>query len=227
MNLIPKPEAIQVPRSRGAYLSPEMVARRKRITRAAKEIMEESGETSLTIKRLCERAGVAARTIYRGFGDRDGVIMAAVADHMESISLSLSKAPRARTLQAVFDEYDWIADELFRGPEFARILIRYYFTQGTPDDEIAALRSVPRARILAWLDASAQNQILVAGLDHSRIADFQVETEYAVFHQWASGRIADDRVGDALKANFLFTAAAVTAEPSRSEILAHLARFQG
>ncbi|MFS0737490.1 TetR/AcrR family transcriptional regulator [Sphingomonas sp. 1P06PA] len=195
-------EAVTAPRT---YSSEIMAERRSRILREARDLLAK-GESNLTINRLCERAEVAARTVYRAFGDREGVIHAVIAEHMEAIQAFLAVAPLKGDIESVFREYDWITAELFRGPEFARVIVGFYFSQNPRPRALASLRSVAYQRIVAWMDHAARAGHLAPALDRERIALHQVDTEYVQFNKWAAGQTPNERVAEELKANFLMTA---------------------
>jgi AcrR family transcriptional regulator len=187
------------------YSSAIMLERRNRILHAARELLAE-GEANLTINRLCEQAGVAARTVYRAFGDREGVIHAVVADHMDAVCAYLAATPLKGDIESVFREYDWIEAELFRGPAFARVLVGFYFSHSPRPKALASLRSVALQRVTAWMNHADRNGYLAAGLDRDRIGLHQVDTEYVQFNKWATGQIPDSRVAAELKISFLMTA---------------------
>lgn len=204
------------------YSSDIMVERRARILRVARDLLSD-GEDNLTINRLCEQAEVAARTIYRAFGDRDGVIQAVIAEHMEAICAFLAVAPLKGDIESVCREYDWIAAELFRGRAFARVIVGFYFSL-TPDARmLASLRSVAYRRMVAWMTHAAALGDLAPALDRERLALHQVDTEYVQFSKWASGQIPDERVADELKANFLMCAVAASRGAERDQLTDRLA----
>jgi AcrR family transcriptional regulator len=187
------------------YASEIMVERQSRILKAARQLLSD-GEANLTINRLCQRADVAARTVYRAFGDREGVIQAVIAEHMEAIMSFLAVAPLKGDIESVFREYDWITAELFRGAAFAKVIVGFYFSQNPRPRALVSLRSVAHHRITAWMQYAAEQGYIAPALDRERIALHQVDTEYVQFNKWAAGLIPEDRVADELKANFLMTA---------------------
>lgn len=201
------------------YLSPQMEERRHRILQTARALIAEGGESNLTISRLCEQAQVSAKAVYLAFGDRDGIILAALAEHMDTIQRFLDVAPPAADTLSILREYDWIAAELFRGPEFARTIIGYYFMAAPREAAIASLRSVPLARVRRWFAHQKRQGHLIEGLDLDRLAYAQVDGEYTVLQRWASARIADEHMAEELKANFLSIAIIAAAEPDRNYLL--------
>jgi len=203
---------------RRKYLSPQMEERRHRILQAARALLTE-GEGNLTINRLCERAQVSPKTVYLAYGDRDGIILAALAEHMETIAKFLEVAPPAEDIFGVLREYDWVVAELFRGPEFARVIIGYYFSGVPREAAVAALRSVTLTRMRRWIERLRKHGTLVEGLDVERLAYSHVDGEFTVLQRWATGRIPDETMADEMKANFLETAITLTREPHREVLV--------
>lgn len=68
---------------------------RERILRAATDLLAEEGRIRVTTRGVAERAGVQAPTIYRLFGDKDG-LLDAVAEHVMT-NFAATKAAAATT----------------------------------------------------------------------------------------------------------------------------------
>ena len=66
---------------------------RAAITTAAAELLDEGGARAVTTRSVAERAGVQAPTIYRLFGDKDGLVRAVAEAMMTSYVTSKQEAP--------------------------------------------------------------------------------------------------------------------------------------
>ena len=66
--------------ARGPYISDSILARRRRMLEITKEMIAEGGEGSFTIRDLASRANVSVTTIYAAFGDKKGLIAAAIEE---------------------------------------------------------------------------------------------------------------------------------------------------
>lgn len=77
------------------------------ILEAATELLVESPTGEVSTRAICERAGVGAPTLYRHFGDKDG-LMSAVVDHAfeEYLSAKRSAKPSADPAQDLRDGWD-------------------------------------------------------------------------------------------------------------------------
>ena len=77
---------------------------------AAGGIIADSGVEGMTMRKLAERAGVAVATLYNQFGDREGVLVAFVANGLDQLEVELDAKPAeapidaTRALFAGFDE---------------------------------------------------------------------------------------------------------------------------
>jgi AcrR family transcriptional regulator len=60
----------------------DAAANRQRILRAARELLAEQGADGLTMQAVAEAAGVGKGTVFRRFGDRDGLTGALLDDYM-------------------------------------------------------------------------------------------------------------------------------------------------
>lgn len=215
------------PKPARTYSSAKMATRRERIVRIAHGILAEGGPDALTINRLSEEAGVAPSTIYRGFDSKEGVILATIVEHMRGIREFLSRTPSRGDIDSIFSEYDWIVAELYRDPEYGRVVIDFYFSGQADRAARDALRSVAEMRISAYITTAAEAGHILPGLDLERLIAFQVDTEYGVFHRWARGLIDRSLLADELKATFLMTAAAAVDERWRGDIVDRLTALHG
>jgi AcrR family transcriptional regulator len=75
---------------------------RSRIVRSAAELLADQGPAAVTTRGVAERAGVQAPTIYRLFGDKDG-LLEAVAEHVMAEQVSATAAVVAAAESAGVD----------------------------------------------------------------------------------------------------------------------------
>nr|NLD40719.1 helix-turn-helix transcriptional regulator [Actinomycetales bacterium] len=63
---------------------------RQRIYRSALELFREHGYDQVTIREICEAAGVAVGTFYHFFGSKDGTLLYGLAAEDESVDTLLA-----------------------------------------------------------------------------------------------------------------------------------------
>ncbi|WP_439533977.1 TetR/AcrR family transcriptional regulator [Polymorphobacter sp.] len=211
---------------RRKYTSPAMTERRQRVVDCAHRILGEGGVPSLTIERLSREAEVAPRTIYRMFGDKEGVIFATVSDRLQEVRAHVAQRRSDYSIDVVFAELDWMVSEMRRDAEYARVVIGFYFSMEPRDNAIKELRSVAYNRFRNWLDRE-----IVAGqteqrFDLERIAQEFVSKEFLVYHRWALGKLDDDQCRIELHSNFLKTAVLVLTGAARETCVEMLAAKQ-
>lgn len=182
------------------YKSDAIVERRHRILRETRALIAETGYENFNVRDLCARAGVAPKTLYNAFGNKDNVIAAAIQEHLlETHAIAqyqftedtldgrlerslrvyaenLRVAPYTRAINAVF----------YGGSEFVRRSIR-------------ATVSVWHAPFLRTLEEA--NGIAV-GVSTEQFSRMIVSGSFAVTSDWAIGEIPDaeyvDRAAETL-----------------------------
>lgn len=212
-------------RKRRKYSSLGMSERRRRIIDRAHAILGEGGVQALTIERISREAEVAPRTLYRLFGDKEGLIFATVADRLREVRTHIARKKRSYSIDVVFDELDWMVSEMHRDEEYARVVIGFYFS---PEPRVAAIRelgSVAYNRFRNWMDREIRAGRCQNALDLERIAQELVATEFVVYHRWAVGDIDGGQCKLELRANFLKSAILVLKDPARAEYLDMLGQY--
>ncbi|WP_240624492.1 TetR/AcrR family transcriptional regulator [Aurantiacibacter odishensis] len=209
------------------YTSVAMRDRRQRIINVAHKLLGEGGIEGLTIARLSREADVAPRTIYRLFDDKDGVIFATVAERMREVREVIASKKRDYTLDVVFEELDWMVDEMERDVEYAKVVIGFNFSLSPRIAEIRELRSVAYNRFRNWLD----NEIMAGNtrqdLDLERIAQRHVVTEFLAYRRWATGTTAGAETRLELRCTFLMSASVVLIGSARDRVMELLSEYHG
>lgn len=218
------PAPAEEPKKR-TYASALMAKRRQRIIDEAHKLMGKGGEHALTIEKLSRQAEVAPRTIYRLFGDKEGIIFTTVAERLSEVRAEIAKRNIVYTIDAVFAELDWMVSEMYRDYEFAKVVIDFYFSPTPRLNAIEQLRSVAYNRFRNWLDKAIRDKLTVSGLDFERLGHELVDNEFLVYHRWAFRNTSRRQCELELRANFLKTAVLIVRGRERSrylEMLAHL-----
>ncbi|WP_043970384.1 TetR/AcrR family transcriptional regulator [Novosphingobium sp. P6W] len=214
--------AEKTPPSRRRYTSPAMTERRARIVDAAHRILGEGGVAALTIRRLSDEAGVAQRTLYRLFGDKDGVISATVVDRMVEVREHIARRDHTYTLPMVFRELDWMVSELDRDSLYARVVIDFVFAPEVRTLEVNELTSVARSRFAGWLEHQRGKGSVRGDLDNEALVDTHVMHEFLVYRRWSLGQCGSEQCRLELHACFLQSASLVLTGELREVYLAKL-----
>jgi AcrR family transcriptional regulator len=150
--------------------------RRAEIIRAARELLEDEGEAALTMRRVADRLGIRAPSLYKHLPDKAELEVALVAEGLEEFGEAFRRA--GPSLSGLARAYrSWALDH----PHLYRL---------TND------RPLPRGRLPQGLEARAAEPLLAALGDPDR-----ARAAWAAAHGLASlelaGRFPDDADLDA------------------------------
>jgi AcrR family transcriptional regulator len=185
---------------------------------AVGELITEAGVDGMTMRRLAERAGVAVATLYNQFGDRDGVLVAYVANGLDELEHRLDAGPAVgpiETTRAMLGALDdtLVADEPIWRPLFAAL------KSGTGVHGMGEVGDRVVALIEQDLAKAAAAGMFDVDVDTERLARHVFVTRMARVERWAQGVIdwSQYRTSSALGLELIL--AAVLGEPHRSDAL--------
>ncbi len=92
----------------------QAAATRARVLGAAVEFLVERSFHSLTLAAVARQAGVTVRTVMRLFGDKEGLLRAALAAERRRLHGPPSPGDIASSIAALFDDYERIGDAVVR-----------------------------------------------------------------------------------------------------------------
>lgn len=191
--------------------------RRKERTRgdvlaAVGEIVREEGLDGLTMRKLAARAGVAVATLYNQFGDRQGVIVAFVADGIERLEHELDAQPAhgpLRTTWALFETFDSVvssAPDVWR-PILSTLRVgRWASGLGPLGDRLVQMIEHDIAKAQAA-------GMLVIDVDANRLARHVMVTRQHRLEKWAAEVIPWETYQETANLALHVTFAAVLADP--------------
>lgn len=212
--------------ARRRYTSFAIRERRQRIIDTAHHLLGKGGVGALTIRRLSIEADVAQRTIYRLFGDKDGVISATVIDRMIEVREHIARRNQTYSLDAVFAELGWMVSELERDCLYARVVIDFVFSPEQRQIEVRELTSVAYSRFLSWLEHQRTLGGVRDDLDVQQVAEAHVMHEFLVYRRWSLGECGAEQCRLELQACFLQSAALLLLGDIREEFMQRLAAVQ-
>jgi AcrR family transcriptional regulator len=168
------------PRARGPLSSGRGADSRAQILAAAQELLLEDGVEGLSMRKLSERCGYTAPTIYHHFGDKAGLVAAAVEQRFRQVHDLLMAIPRegdpARYLDAVARAFVRFALE---NPEHYRLLTMPGIEPG----------SVPSAEAAREVVKEALAELAREGTLATNDIDAAYETTWAMLHGVISLRL--------------------------------------
>lgn len=120
--------------------------RRSRIVRAARDLIRETGDTSLSMRMIAHRAKVSLATPYNLFGSKHAVVLAVFEDERDFVA-RFSKLKAATALERIFDAHALAMSYFIDDPDFYRPLWKALLdTQGSDSTGLATPARLERNR---------------------------------------------------------------------------------
>jgi AcrR family transcriptional regulator len=210
---------------RGPYVSDSILARRRRMLEVAKEMIAEGGESSFTIRDLASRAKVSVTTIYAAFGDKKGLVAAAIEDYYED--LPLAQAAPTTSLGALLAANDDVREAILSNKSYAREYAELYFSKGIDHRIYKAIQetTISSAGYLPWLQKASRDGDLISGINLKYITLLMANQRLMVLHDWAQGRISDEDLMETSKLIFLILARGITRGATQVRVEAEMKRL--
>ena len=173
------------------YSSPLILERRRRLLREARRMIAEGGIENFSVRKLCQRAEVAQRTLYNAFHNKDRVIALAIREAYDEFNQHVRYRTDENTLPGVLDRTIAINRRNFRVRNYTKAVVSIYFGPGTPADVWETLRDMSVNAIHAWLMVMAARDELQPWVDPEHFATTMANVQYAVINDWCLGRLSD------------------------------------
>lgn len=190
-----------------------------------KEMIAEGGEASFTIRDLARRANVSVTTIYAAFGDKKGLIAAAIEDYYED--LPIAQAPPTTSLATMLAANEDVREAILSNKSYAREYAELYFSKNLDHRIYKAIQetTISSAGYLPWLQKASRDGELIPGINLKYITMLMANQRLMVLHDWAQGRISDEDMMDTSKLIFLVLARGLTRGATQARVEAELKRL--
>lgn len=181
----------QHPEKRLLYSSPLILGRRRRLMSEARHMIAEDGLEGFSIRRLCQRAKVAQRTLYNAFQSKDRLIALAIRDGFEDVSASLREGSNPASLSAMIARTIAINRRNFAAKNYTKAVCAIYFAPTTPNDIWCTLREMSLQGNNEWLQLHQDH--FQPWVDHDHFLQSMANMQYATINDWCLGRLSDDK----------------------------------
>ena len=171
------------------YFSPMILARRRRLLKEARHMIAEDGLDGFSIRTLCRRAGVAQRTLYNAFQNKDRLIALAIREAFDEYQAYVQAASDPDSLAGVLTRTLAINRRNFRVRNYTRAVCALYFSPTTSPDVWRTLQDMSLTANRAWLERRRGD--LQPWIDLGHFADSLASVQYATINDWCLGRLSD------------------------------------
>ena len=193
MTLLDKPATLDAhPEKPLLYSSPLILDRRRRLLKEARQMIAESGLENFSVRELCLRAGVAQRTLYNAFSNKDRVIAIAIRQAYDDFNANVRHKTDPNTIEGVLDRTIAINRRNFRVRNYTKAVCAIYFGPTTPRDVWETLQQMSLNRIHEWLSVMRSKDQLQSWVRIDHFADTMANVQYATINDWCLGRLSDD-----------------------------------
>jgi AcrR family transcriptional regulator len=197
--------------------------RRRRILEETRRAIEEGGIETLSVRTLCERAGIAQRTLYNAFGSKDRVVGLAIRDHYLAQIGRMKFANREDSIEGVAERLARVAQRAVRQRNYLKAILDVYFSPVPHPDIVDVTRELALGNVMPWLQRlQAQGQVNLQ-LPVDEVARNMAELVLLVMRRWTVGEITGAAMQDRVLRGFLTLAAGATVGKAQSGALELLA----
>ena len=183
------------------YFSPMIIARRRRLLKEARHMIAEGGLEGFSIRKLCQRAGVAQRTLYNAFQNKDRLIALAIREAFDEFQAYVQAGSDRGSLQGWLSRTVAINRRNFRVRNYTKAVCAIYFAPSTPRDVWQTLQDMSLIGNRAWLAQHLDD--LNPWIDVEHFADSMANVQYSTINDWCLGRLSDAEYLPRLSENML------------------------
>jgi AcrR family transcriptional regulator len=173
------------------YSSTAITARRKRILKEARKLLSEKGFDGFTVRELCARAGVAQRTLYNAFHNKDRIVALAIREAYEEFQRRTSYSTFPDTLDGVLQRSIAVNRRNFAAREYTKAVTALYFSPNTGSDIVRSLQDMA-FNLHGWLDRVEKNKQFAPWIRRDELELIFKNAEYATINDWVRGLISDE-----------------------------------
>ena len=171
------------------YFSPMIIARRRRLLKETRHMIAEDGIDGFSIRKLCQRAGVAQRTLYNAFQNKDRLLALAIREAFDEYQAYVQAGSDPDSLGGLLSRTIAINRRNFRVRNYTRAVCALYFAPTTPRDVWQTLQDMSLTANRAWLERRRGDLQHWIDLDH--FADTLASVQYSTINDWCLARLSD------------------------------------
>lgn len=174
--------------------STAMFDRRRRILKEAQAMLAEDGVASFSTMELSRRSGVAQRTIFNAFGNRDTLLALVIRFYFEQFSQAIEQR---FDLSDLNDALGRLATTTLRNTQlrnYMSAVVSLHFSPSAPEAVRAVTSNIGAGFFLPWLVSLRDARQLPPGCDVARLTRNLANAQYAVVQDWLTGVLETDAV---------------------------------
>jgi AcrR family transcriptional regulator len=199
------------------YKSDTIFERRRRILSEARKLISEAGFEGFSVRELCARAGIAQKTLYNAFGNKDKVIVLAIRQYMTDFNDRTQQRFDLSTLEGRLERTIKVHSRNIRGRPYAAAIMAVYNSPNAERAVREAIRDISVTSLQPFVEALAAAGELAPGMSAERFTYLLTTGTYAILSDWCLGDLADDQLLDRISEAFLVLVFGGTTGQTRQE----------
>jgi AcrR family transcriptional regulator len=169
----------------------QRIERRAAILASARELIAERGYDAVTVRELAQRCRVSVPTLYNQFGDKDGVLRAAIEEHFLDVLSSTPVAASKPGYQRLVLIIDQSAEQILMLSAYhQRLLEAFAAIRSTAPVQLVVANKLADA-METELQAMIQHDELAGWADPASIASQMTSASIATAVVWSTGMVPD------------------------------------
>lgn len=173
------------------YRSENILERRRRILREARTIIAEVGYANFNIRDLCERAGIAQKTLYNAFGSKENVIALAIRDFVEEFREHTEYVNDPATMAGRLEMLLRQQAQNMHVRHYTAAILAVFNSSAAGKFARVAVRELFASRMAEYVDSLVKQDALAKGVTPEWFGHLVTTTIMAVTTDWSFGEILE------------------------------------
>ena len=201
------------------YKSDTIFERRRRILSEARKLISEGGYEGFSVRELCARAGIAQKTLYNAFGNKDNVIALAIRQYMSDFNERTTFRFDARTLEGRLERTIKVHSRNIQVRPYTTAIMAVYNSPSAERAVREAIRDISVVSLRPFVEALDASGELASGVSAERITYLLTTGTYAILSDWCLGDLPDEELVDRISGAFLVLVYGCTVGETQQEAL--------
>ena len=199
------------------YKSDNIYERRQRILRETRKMIAEGGLEAVSIRDLCERAGIAQKTLYNAFGSKENVIALAIRQYLVDFAQRVVMKFENTTLEGVLERMIKTHSRNLQIRPYTSAIMGVY-NSPTADRAIRnVIRSMAEEAARPLANAIAAAEGFLPGVSPASFIYLHTTAVYAILVDWCLGDVPDEELVDRICECFLLMVVGCTKGQTHDE----------
>lgn len=178
------------------YQSASMIDRRRKILHETRVLIRERGSDGFSIREICDRSGIAQKTLYNNFGSKEGVIASAIYEALVEFHDNQRFHFEGTTLRGRLERSIRVRNRNLQARPYAVAIISIYNSLSAGREIREAMRKASTHGLEKFALRMEAEDMLASGVTAHSYLENAITVSYALLTDWAFGLIEDEALVD-------------------------------